>query len=105
MLFNTGSARFDIGKGPFTVDSQSLVFPFINQNLFVPDLPMELAQRLLDSLNEYGEYFNTSRSEKRHTRQAEEEKEVLAFRTKMAERFEAAANAPIGAEPKPDSYG
>lgn len=101
MIFNTGSARFDIGKGPFTVDSQSLVFPFINQNLFVPDVPIDLAKKLLDSLNGYGEYYTPSVVGRR---QAVEEAELLAFRAKMGERYQAAVLLQED-EPKPDSYG
>ena len=101
MIFNTGSARFDIGKGPFTVDSQSLVFPFINQNLFVPDVPIDLAKKLLDSLNEYGEYYNSSGMDQR---QAVEEGDMLAFRVKMEDRYQAAVLLQKD-EPKPDSYG
>lgn len=56
MILNSGSARFDISAGPFTTDSQSLVFPFINRNLFVRDVPTHIAKKLLENMNYYGEY-------------------------------------------------
>lgn len=56
MILNSGSARFDISSGPFTTDGQSLVFPFINRNLFVPDVPASVAKRVVESMNEVGEY-------------------------------------------------
>lgn len=100
-LFNSGSARFDIGKGPFTVDSQSLVFPFINRNLFVPDVPIKLARHLSRSMNKYGEYYNSSAVS---CRQAIEEREELLVRDKMALRYQAALEVTLG-ESEPTSYG
>lgn len=61
-ILNSGSVRFDIGKGPFTVDSQSLVFPFINRNYYIPDVPSDVASKILASMNEIGEYGKESGS-------------------------------------------
>jgi 2',3'-cyclic-nucleotide 2'-phosphodiesterase (5'-nucleotidase family) len=56
VILNSGSVRFDISKGPFTKDSQSLCFPFINRIVAVADVPVHIAKAALESMLEYGEY-------------------------------------------------
>lgn len=50
-LFNTGAARFDIFKGPFTRDDQFTVIPFENGMWYVPDLKIEVVESMLYLLN------------------------------------------------------
>lgn len=51
MLTNTGAMRFDIFKGPFTIDSTYLVSPFTSGFRSIRDVDYRLAQKLLGVLN------------------------------------------------------
>lgn len=51
VLVNTGSVRFDIFKGAFTVDSTYIVYPFENGFRFIKDVPFSVAKKLLVVLN------------------------------------------------------
>lgn len=50
-LFNTGAARFDVFKGPFTVDDQLTVVPFENGLWYIHALDRSLVEKLLVWLN------------------------------------------------------
>ena len=53
MVFtNTGALRFDIFKGPFTVDTTYSVSPFTSGFRFLKDVPFSVAKRLLVILNQ-----------------------------------------------------
>lgn len=51
MLTNTGAMRFDIFRGPFTVDSEYLVSPFTSGFRKIQNVNCKLAQKLLGVLN------------------------------------------------------
>lgn len=100
MILNSGSARFDISKGSFTADDQSLVFPFINRNLYVPDVPTSVAKQVLANMNEHGEYF-AGRGRKmyeelgnlQHLQQLEDEGQQLQTRKELASRHDSLAGS------------
>ena len=52
VLTNTGAIRFDIFKGPFTVDSSYTVSPFTSGFRYIKDVPFSVAKRLLQILNQ-----------------------------------------------------
>ena len=53
MVFtNTGAIRFDIFKGPFTIDSTYTVSPFTSGFRYIKDVPFSVAKRLLQILNQ-----------------------------------------------------
>ena len=52
VLTNTGALRFDIFKGPFTVDTTYTVSPFTSGFRFIKDVPYSVAKRLLTILNQ-----------------------------------------------------
>jgi 2',3'-cyclic-nucleotide 2'-phosphodiesterase (5'-nucleotidase family) len=52
VLTNTGAIRFDIFRGPFTVDSTYIVSPFTSGFRYVKDVPFSVAKRLLQILNQ-----------------------------------------------------
>lgn len=52
ILVNTGSIRFDIVQGPFTLDDTFIVNPFKNGFEYIPDVPHSQAIQLLDILND-----------------------------------------------------
>ena len=52
VLTNTGALRFDIFKGPFTVDTTYTVSPFTSGFRYVKDVPFSVARRLLQILNQ-----------------------------------------------------
>ncbi|KZV99822.1 Metallo-dependent phosphatase [Exidia glandulosa HHB12029] len=55
MVFaNSGSQRFDLFSGPFTVNDQFIVSPFDDKFLFLPNVPLGLAKKLVDGLNGSG---------------------------------------------------
>ncbi|KAL1954800.1 hypothetical protein VTO42DRAFT_704 [Malbranchea cinnamomea] len=51
ILTNTGSIRFDLVQGPFTVDDAFIVSPFKNTFQYLPDVPYPQASQVLDILN------------------------------------------------------
>ncbi|PGG98761.1 hypothetical protein GX51_06620 [Blastomyces parvus] len=51
IITNTGSIRFDLLKGPFTLDDAYITSPFKNPFHFIPDVPYEQAKQVLDILN------------------------------------------------------
>ena len=52
VLINTGAIRFDIFKGPFTVDTTYTVSPFTSGFRSVKDVPFSVAKRLLQIINQ-----------------------------------------------------
>ncbi|KAL6903207.1 Metallo-dependent phosphatase-like protein [Trichoderma evansii] len=50
-IVNTGGVRFDIFKGPFTRDDTFTVSPFNSGFQFVPDVPYEIAKKVIGILN------------------------------------------------------
>lgn len=52
VLTNTGALRFDIFKGPFTVDTTYTVSPFTSGFRFIKDVPFSVAKRLLQIINQ-----------------------------------------------------
>ncbi|SPN99957.1 related to 5^ nucleotidase [Cephalotrichum gorgonifer] len=57
VIFNTGGIRFDIFKGAFTRDSAFLVSPFVSTLQYVPDVPYEIARKVITLLNSGGHIF------------------------------------------------
>ncbi|KKZ61937.1 hypothetical protein EMCG_00499 [[Emmonsia] crescens] len=51
ILTNTGSIRFDLVKGPFTLDDSFIVSPFKNIFHFIPNVPYSQAKQVLGILN------------------------------------------------------
>lgn len=54
VITNTGAIRFDIFKGPFTVDSTFLVSPFTSGFKVLKDVPYKVASQVLQLLNNQG---------------------------------------------------
>ncbi|KAJ6515268.1 Metallo-dependent phosphatase-like protein [Mycena sanguinolenta] len=54
LILSAGSQRFDIFKGPFTKNDQLTVSPFVNQYLYIPDVPFAAAMKVLPELNRAG---------------------------------------------------
>ena len=52
VLSNTGALRFDIFKGPFTVDTTYTVSPFTSGFRYIKDVPFSVAKRLLQVINQ-----------------------------------------------------
>ena len=57
IVANTGALRFDIFKGPFTRDTTFSVSPFPTGFSYIPDVPFEIADKVLRVLNNAGEIF------------------------------------------------
>lgn len=51
ILINSGTIRFDLVQGPFTVGDSYIVSPFQNTLQFLPDVPYSIASKLLGVLN------------------------------------------------------
>ncbi|KAI3321614.1 Metallo-dependent phosphatase-like protein [Xylariaceae sp. AK1471] len=56
-ILNTGAIRFDIFKGAFTKDSTFLISPFTSKFNYVPDVPYNVAKKVLQLLNSGGQVF------------------------------------------------
>ncbi|KAL8713093.1 MAG: hypothetical protein Q9225_006831 [Loekoesia sp. 1 TL-2023] len=52
LIINTGGIRFDIFKGPFTVDTTYTVSPFTSGFRYIRDVPYETAKKLIKILNQ-----------------------------------------------------
>lgn len=64
-IMNTGGIRFDIFKGAFTRDSTYLVSPFVNGFKYVPDVPYEVAKKVVNILNSADKIISTDGKEAR----------------------------------------
>ena len=53
-ISNTGMARFDLHRGPFTYDDNFIISPFPNQIMFIPEVKWSIAKGLLDEMNRRG---------------------------------------------------
>ncbi|MCJ1268414.1 hypothetical protein MMC22_008302 [Lobaria immixta] len=51
IIINTGSIRFDLVKGPFTLDDRTIVSPFYATFQFIADVPYNIAKQVLPILN------------------------------------------------------
>lgn len=50
-IINTGAVRFDIFKGPFTLDTTYIVSPFMSKMAYIPEVPYSAAKQVLAILN------------------------------------------------------
>ncbi|RLV91463.1 40S ribosomal protein S4 [Spathaspora sp. JA1] len=61
IIINTGSIRYDLYKGPYTIDSQYIVSPF--ENIWVKfSLPKSVAIQVASKLNDNGYIFTKGQS-------------------------------------------
>uniref|UniRef100_A0A0W0FQK1 Calcineurin-like phosphoesterase domain-containing protein n=1 Tax=Moniliophthora roreri TaxID=221103 RepID=A0A0W0FQK1_MONRR len=51
IIIQAGSQRFDLFAGPFTKNDQLTSSPFTNAFVYIPDVPLSLAQQVLPTLN------------------------------------------------------
>ncbi|KAI0906363.1 ser/Thr protein phosphatase family [Ustulina deusta] len=56
-IVNTGAIRFDIFKGAFTKDSTYLISPFTSKFNYIPDVPYDVAKKVIQLLNSGGSVF------------------------------------------------
>ena len=61
-IVNTGTMRFDIFKGPFTIDTTFTVSPFASNFRYIKDVPFSIADRVLLLLNNEGQIFANAMS-------------------------------------------
>ncbi|KAG0182861.1 hypothetical protein DFQ28_000030 [Apophysomyces sp. BC1034] len=54
-ILNSGSQRFDIYKGNFTLDTMYQVSPFVDRFISIADVPYSVASKILGILNNQGE--------------------------------------------------
>ena len=52
VVTNTGALRFDLFKGPFTVDTVYTVSPFTNGFRYIADVPYDVAKKIILVLNQ-----------------------------------------------------
>lgn len=57
-IINTGAIRFDIFKGPFTLDTTYIVSPFQSKMAYIPDVPYSAAKKVLPLLNSEGQILD-----------------------------------------------
>lgn len=55
-ITNSGGVRFDIFKGPFTIDNMYQISPFRNLFYAIEDVPADIVSKLLDAMNDVGSY-------------------------------------------------
>ncbi|KAK4661891.1 uncharacterized protein QC763_0107680 [Podospora pseudopauciseta] len=53
-ISNTGMARFDLHKGPFTMDDSYITSPFPSLVVYIPEVPWEMARGVLERMNKKG---------------------------------------------------
>jgi len=54
-ILNTGTIRFDIFKGAFTKDSTYIVSPFLSKLKYIPEVPYNVARKVIQILNSGGQ--------------------------------------------------
>lgn len=54
VIMNTGAIRFDIFKGKFTRDTTYIISPFLSVLHYIPDVPYEVASKVIGLLNNAG---------------------------------------------------
>jgi hypothetical protein len=54
LIISSGSQRFDIFKGPFTKNDMLTASPFVNEYIYIPDVPFSAATKVLPALNRAG---------------------------------------------------
>ncbi|KAK1833082.1 Metallo-dependent phosphatase-like protein [Podospora conica] len=54
VIVNTGAIRFDVFKGPFTIDTTYIISPFLSVFRYIPDVPYAAARKVIDLLNGAG---------------------------------------------------
>ena len=54
VILNTGAMRFDIFKGPFTIDTTYSVSPFTSGFRYIKDVPLSVASKILPLINNEG---------------------------------------------------
>ncbi|KAI8632840.1 Metallo-dependent phosphatase-like protein [Xylariaceae sp. FL1651] len=59
IILNTGAIRFDIFEGAFTKDSTFLISPFTSTFNYIPDIPYDVAKKVLQLLNNGGQVFKS----------------------------------------------
>lgn len=57
-IINTGAIRFDIFKGPFTLDTTYIVSPFQSKMTYIPEVPYTAAKKVLPLLNSQGQILD-----------------------------------------------
>lgn len=57
-IINTGAIRFDIFKGPFTLDTTYIVSPFQSKMTYIPEVPYSAAKKVLPLLNNQGQILD-----------------------------------------------
>lgn len=50
-IINTGAIRFDIYKGPFTLDTTYIVSPFQSKMAYIPEIEYDIAKKVIALLN------------------------------------------------------
>ncbi|KAJ6532281.1 Metallo-dependent phosphatase-like protein [Mycena vulgaris] len=55
LIITSGSQRFDIFKGPFTKNDWHTTSSFVNEYIYIPDVPFAAAVQVLPALNRAGE--------------------------------------------------
>jgi len=51
VIGNSGSQRFDVYAGPFTINDQLTASPFKDAFLYIPDVPLKYAKQVLPAIN------------------------------------------------------
>ncbi|KAJ5398092.1 hypothetical protein N7509_006205 [Penicillium cosmopolitanum] len=51
IIVNQGAIRYDLVKGPFTVDDSYIVCPYTSTFNYIPDVPYSMASKVLDYIN------------------------------------------------------
>ena len=64
-IINTGGIRFDIFKGKFTKDTTFIISPFVSKFKYIPDVPYEIAEKVIGILNSGPRIFSAHQSDMR----------------------------------------
>lgn len=56
-IINSGAIRFDIFKGPFTIDTTYIISPFVSKFMYIRDVPYRAAKLVQDIINHGGRVF------------------------------------------------
>ncbi|KAI9316020.1 Metallo-dependent phosphatase-like protein [Dichotomocladium elegans] len=101
-IVNSGMLRYDIYKGPFTLDTTYQVSPFVDRFVWIANVPIDVASQVLATMNSDGS--SSSYKRKRSLRAQEEGSFVpssieTAFTSYIAKRHEGTQNTTVALTP------